>query len=68
MTKREKAHMKKQAEIFLQYYNEEMREAKKASDPEEKKEHYYQADLNFTAYNTIDTLLDELEQLTTSAK
>ncbi|WP_295581787.1 hypothetical protein [uncultured Oscillibacter sp.] len=63
MTKREKAYIQGQAQQFCKWYEEEIDEANRATDPEEKAEHYHQADQNWAIYNYCENLLQELDYL-----
>lgn len=61
MTARERKYIEAKAEQFERWYEKEMAKARQSDDQEEKKEHYYQADLNDCAANTLRKLLKELE-------
>lgn len=64
MNRKEKAYIKKKAELYLEWSKAEKEIAQQETEQEEKESHYHQADVNYTLYITYDNLIAELEELT----
>lgn len=60
MTKKERAYIQAKANRFGKWYEEEIKEARKAQDAEETEEHYVQARMNSAIQNALENLLAEL--------
>ena len=63
MTKREKKYILARADEYEAWAREEEAEGRRATDPETKNEYYEQANLNWTACNTLRRILNDLEEL-----
>ena len=60
MTKKEIAYIEAKAAQYKAWAEEELKEMRRSTDPEEKKEHELQARLNSAAGNTLQLILTEL--------
>ena len=63
MTKKEIAYIKGKIKYYTDGWKEEEKAGRKATDPEEKQQHYRDSDVLYIQMNTLESLLKALSEI-----